>query len=204
VLAVIAGVLLLLVPLIVPNAGGKQLGPRYLLLLAPLVALLLPIGLQQLSRDSRRGAEIGLLALIAASLLAGVWQNGFVRTGQLVRDYEGRVVPALRLVRDHPLRHVVVPNQWTAQELESLFDSKIFFHAPSVEDSIAIAEALEARGVDRFLAILRYQDSAPPRLNVPPPSPVERIEFRSLGLHGNFYVIEAVVRPRNQAPLAGR
>jgi hypothetical protein len=199
-LAIAGASLLLLVPFLVPNAGGKQLGPRYLLLLAPIVALLLPLGLQRLERRARGRVKIAFLALIAISVAAGGYRNAYVRTRQLQRDYAGRVAPTLRVVGDHPLRYVVVPNQWTAQELESLFGTKVFFHTPRVEDSVAVANALARRGIFRFLAVLHYEDSAPPYLVVPEPSFVERIEFRSLGLHGSFRVIEAVVRPRRRDP----
>ncbi len=194
-LTIIAIAFLLLVPMMVPNAGGKQLGPRYILFLAPVVALLAPITL--------RRSKIGYI-VIAVVLLAGCYRSIYSRGAQLVRDYEGRVMPALETITDHPAPYVVVANQWTAQELEAAFGNKTFFHAATVEDSVRVAEALAGRGVHTFLTILLHDDSAPERVAVPGPSPVEMIEFYSLGLHGAYYILEAAITPRFQEEAAMR
>jgi hypothetical protein len=189
---------LVLVPLIVPNAGGKQLGPRYILFLAPVVALLVPIAMRRLSESGRGGLRIVAYIAIGVALLAGCYRSIYFRGAQLIRDYEGRVVPALEAVLDHPSKYVLVSRQWTAQELEITFDRKTFFHAPDAEDSVKLAEALAEHGVLHFLLVLDYQDSAPAWLSVAPPSPVQRIEFSSMGLYGAYYVFEATIVPRLQ------
>jgi hypothetical protein len=186
----------LIVPLMVPNAGGKQLGPRYILFLAPVVALLLPVALQLLKGIANRRLIMLVHLALAAALLAGAYQNLYVRPAQLIKDYRQRVWPALEVVREHPARYVVVPNQWTAQELEVTFGDKTYFHAAAIEDGVRLAEALARRGVHRFLAVLHFEDSAPGQVMVAEPSPIERLEFSSLGLHGSFYVLEVTSYPR--------
>jgi hypothetical protein len=195
-LAVVGLAFFLIVPLIVPNAGGKQLGPRYILFLAPLIALLLPIALQLLR--SIPGGRIVMLAnlVLGAALLAGAYQNLYVRTAQLIKDYRHRVWPTMQLVSRHQARYVVVPNQWTAQELQATFADKTYFHAAALEDGVRLAEALAERGTYRFLAVLHFEDSAPDRVLLAEPSPLERLEFSSLGLHGSYYVLEATSIPR--------
>jgi hypothetical protein len=192
-LTIIAIAFLVVVPMMVPNAGGKQLGPRYILFLAPLTALLAPITL--------RRSKIGHI-VIAVVLIAGCYRSIYSRGVQLIRDYEGRVMPALEVITGHTSQYVVVANQWTAQELESAFVTKTFFHAATVEDSVRLAEALAERGVHTFLTILLHDDSAPERVTVPGPSPVEVIEFSSLGLHGAYYILEAAITPRLQGEAA--
>jgi hypothetical protein len=190
-LAITGLLFFLIVPLIVPNAGGKQLGPRYILFLAPVGALLLPIALQLLKGiGNLRFMRLAHL-VIAAALLAGAYQNLYVRSAQLVKDYRKRVWPAVEKVLQHPARYVVVPNQWTAQDLEATLADKTYFHAATIEDGIRLAEALAQRGVHDFLAVLHYEDSAPAQVEVAAPSPIERLEFRSLGLYGSFYILEA-------------
>jgi hypothetical protein len=186
----------LIVPFIVPNAGGKQLGPRYILFLAPVLALLLPVALQLLKGIGKRRLMMLARLVIAAAVLAGAYQNLYVRAGQLIKDYRERVWPALEVVRQHPARYVVVPNQWTAQELEVTFADKIYFHAAAIEDGVRLAEALAERGVYRFLAVLHFEDSTPSQIAVAAPSPIERLEFSSLGLYGSFYILEATSIPR--------
>lgn len=194
-LTIMAIAFVILVPMMVPNAGGKQLGPRYILFLAPLVALLAPITL--------RRSKIGYI-VIAIVLIVGCYRSTYSRGAQLIRDYQGRVMPALEVIEGHPSQFVVVANQWTAQELEAAFGTKTFFHAATMEDGVRLAEALAERGVHTFLMVLLHDDSAPEIVNVPHPSPVEMIEFSSLGLHGAYYILEAAITPRLQEGAAIR
>ncbi|MFH1091259.1 MAG: hypothetical protein V1742_06790, partial [Pseudomonadota bacterium] len=79
------------IPFIVPLGAwdNKQWGPRFLLPLIPLLALLAGLGLGPLRRQSRFRLYFGLAGL-AAALVMGTVVNTYVAAQKLHADYSGR------------------------------------------------------------------------------------------------------------------
>jgi hypothetical protein len=137
---------------IVPTSGGKQFGPRHLLHAAPILWLIAAV---QWHRWGPCGWLGGALRASAVALLAlGSFANAYQGTRALYRDYDGRVLPALRVLREDPSPVVAVGHQWMAQELEALIGDKAFFLTDDDEELRLLAKALLARGQQRFPLLL--------------------------------------------------
>jgi hypothetical protein len=128
---------LLLLPLIVPNAGGKQIGPRYVLVAIPGLALLATVAL------SRMAPRRWLVTAFGVSVVAGLlWDT--LRGGRtLLRDYEARSLPALEFLRRDPGPIFVTNTTYAAQELEAVIPSKLPLLIKKKEDeALAVATAV--------------------------------------------------------------
>jgi hypothetical protein len=138
---------------IVPNAGSKQWGPRFLLFDAPLIALAAGLVLKQLARASSRPALLAGLAVFAICAAAGANLN--VRGGMhnLRADYRDRIRPVLESLRALDPQVVAVQNMHIAQELEAAFVDKRFFHPPSPDRLVDLARAARANDQPELLYI---------------------------------------------------
>lgn len=161
-------------PLLLPSDGHKQWGARFYLILLPWSTMTLAFLVEALQRGDVRsrgeGAEGRVLpeatagkpplstawryaagGLLVAGLLGGLYSNGVDGVRTVRDDYAGRVLPALEVVREQPVRAVIVTHQWIAQELASLFFDRDFFWLREDEDLPRLLESLRAQGVDEAL-----------------------------------------------------
>jgi hypothetical protein len=124
-----------LIALVVPNAGGKQWGPRYLLILLPWGAYAVALLVDTVRRHpgAPRLKAAAALAL-AACLAVGAWINTRQGPVVLARDYRERIAPALRLIQRQPHDVVIVSHQWIPQELAALTGEKVFLWARTTGD----------------------------------------------------------------------
>lgn len=150
--------LLLTVPLILPLGvwEQKQWGPRFLLTIVPLTALLAGQSIQPLllRRDFRR--RIGLGCLVS-SLCYGLALNTGGLAISLDRDYTTRILPTARLLRESPQSVVAVGQQYIAQELSTLAGEKFFFLTQDLPALGRLATALQSQGIGQFF-YLRHID----------------------------------------------
>jgi hypothetical protein len=146
---------LVLVPAILPRPetggdGGKQWGPRFLLVIVPLLcALAAGWAERRALRPSR--LRTAAAVLFAAGLLAGVHRNAWLGTRELASDYAGRMRPLLELLRADPARVVAASEQFAPQEMISLSDDRRFFFVRSAEDLERLGAAALRSGQPRFL-----------------------------------------------------
>ena len=166
-----------LAPWMLPNDGGLQFGPRYLLAWVPVTALALA-ALVSRARDAGAGRPFRVLLVLAAA--AGMaWGLRFnVTAGRtLAHNYSGATLPALEFLRSRPEPLVVVTHQWSAQELTSLIPSRVFFRIqgldgmlyidedpeppPLGEQVAALLAALQQAGLDEFLLVARKDQRIP-------------------------------------------
>lgn len=133
---------------IIPNDGGKQWGPRYLLPLLPLLVV-----------GANRGTGVprampGSIRLLAAACMAlGVIHNTGVGTWRLIEDYRSRVHPALTELAGRPERVIAVSHQFVAQELEALLPARSMVLAAGTDDFRRLAKALDSEGITRFVYV---------------------------------------------------
>ena len=129
------------------TAGERQWGPRYLLVLVPIVlfegARLLASEWKDWGRI-RRGIAVTSLILC---FFAGGAMNGVRGPIHLWRDYTRRIHPMLGAVQGSNLPAVVVSNQWSSQELATAFSEKVFFLAESRSDLDRLLIELDRRGI---------------------------------------------------------
>lgn len=128
------------------NSGGKQFGPRYVLLLFPLGALVTAALVRAMRRSSRRApARVGLAALAALGLVVaaqGVWLG----PRDLAVALRRRALAVERLAAD-PHAVVAVSHTQVTQQIAWLADRKLLFHVQSAADFKRLAAALQAQGL---------------------------------------------------------
>jgi len=149
--AFVLGVAVVLPSLQFGGDGGKQFGPRYLLVMFPIaclgLALTVPVLWERASSMVR--AAIGVVLALACG--AGVWLNSMAGAKDLASDYRSRVVPLIEVLQANPSETVVVSHQYVAQELASQFGAKQFLLAPNEGALEQLVPALLEKGQARFL-----------------------------------------------------
>jgi hypothetical protein len=143
---------LLCVPLIAPHFGGMQIGPRYLLPAAPLLWMLIAAQLRWLGRQKRWLMMVGCGGILACTGV-GVLQNAYLGTRVLRHNFEYRVLPALRALREETPDAVVVTHQAIAMHLQAEFDHKIFFRMRGDAGDQRLVDGLRAAGRTAFTLI---------------------------------------------------
>jgi hypothetical protein len=176
-LAGAALVTLLAVPFLVPNLGGYQLGPRYLVFLVPVFA-----GLAGgvLSRTFRDGQKAIAWALAGAFCICLVWSTHLdllLFGGALEHHYAVRAA-AFEFLRARPERVVVFTHQWNAQDFGALLSERVFLRLQRFDGQLRpdeekeavgasqlarLADVLASRGIDGFLLVALAEQEVPSR-----------------------------------------
>ena len=137
------------VPLLVRSGGGRQWGPRYLLVTVPMLALAAGLTLERMREEGRAWRWAAWSAFVAL-FLWGAWVNAYQGTAYLRRNYQRRMVPYLE-VRDDDARFVVVSHESVAAQLAATFERKTYFLANHAMDLRLLARELARHGETRFL-----------------------------------------------------
>ncbi len=142
----------LLIAALVPNAGGEQWGPRYLLVLMPWLAVAVGVGWDVLRK--RSVIERCVSAIAAVALLAtGIWMNVWEGRWNVKVAYEQRVLPQALLVRDAPEKVVVTGTTGTSMELAALFATREFYYAGTPDALEHLTRRLHDRGDQSYLHV---------------------------------------------------
>ncbi|HEY9668490.1 MAG TPA: hypothetical protein V6C91_16895 [Coleofasciculaceae cyanobacterium] len=131
--------------------GGTEWGPRYLLMLVPLIVLMATIVLNYLLRIHRSNLRSISLAGFIILLITGTYINTYRGTIVLKRNYEQVVLPALQFIRTNRNSVVAVPSSHIPLGFVSIFNEKVFFLVKSNEDFQKLSLALLEQGQRRFL-----------------------------------------------------
>jgi hypothetical protein len=137
--AYIVGLYMLLALLIVPNAGGRQWGPRYLLPVFPLLALLAVCAFQRIMGSASSGLRrLGLVAF-AIPMAVGV---GVQVIGLLMSV--GRVgnTALVQAVRAAPGEIIVAEKNYISTLAAKTFDEKLWFTVSDLSRLDAFLEGL--------------------------------------------------------------
>jgi hypothetical protein len=147
-----------LVPAILPRPetggdGGKQWGPRFLLVAVPMLCALAALSAPRL--QALRSSALRAVAAVsfAAAFAMGAYRNAWAGTRELERDYAGRMRPLLEFIRSDPARVVAASEQFAAQEMIALADDRRFFFVKSPEDLERLGVAALRNGQGRFLLL---------------------------------------------------
>jgi hypothetical protein len=152
-LAVTFVLYLLVVPLILPNDGGLQWGPRYLLILSPIVCAAAAIASSVLWEGLSSPAKVALAGGIVAAIAAGGLVNSYGGARALEQNYARRVFPAIEALRSDPARVIAVSSQYIPQELAALSQEKAFVLVDNAETLTQVAEAAHRHGLDRLVLL---------------------------------------------------
>jgi hypothetical protein len=193
------------VPLVLPDVklngdGGKQWGPRFLLLLAPLGTLTAALALRRLAGLRVYGLRWLFLGAFLALFGWGTYQNTVLGTTELVQDYELRIEPAVEFFQRVPEKNIAVEYQHMAQELLLALPEKNFFLTGEPKDFGTLALGLLERGEEHFLYLRYYTDPAPEPVEIRPDgSQGLSITFTEIEQHGIYTVYGAAIERRDHA-----
>jgi hypothetical protein len=146
----------LLVPAILPGPqlhgeGGKQWGPRFLLVAVPMLCWVGVLAARALWPRAGRAGRLAMAAVLAAGIGWGVYVNVDGGLRFVGGDYRERIAPMLRLVRADRAEVVAVSTDSVAAELVSTMDRKAFVLTPAPEALGYVAATALANGQDRML-----------------------------------------------------
>lgn len=191
------------VPLIVPpGAGGKQWGPRFYLILVPLLSVVLAEQLRfprKASPSPRFRSWARRVALVgtAIALALGVQLNTI---NGMFRPFEQKqsislmgnylpIAPAIAELQQQPLPWVAMSHEFVAQQLWSALPEKTFFRTESIAEVKQLAAALVAQNESEFLYVCY------PHRECPTPDTAvndlrldqdHALKFVSLGTYGKY------------------
>ncbi|PZO55631.1 MAG: hypothetical protein DCF15_10190 [Phormidesmis priestleyi] len=148
------------VPLIVPpGAGGKQWGPRFYLILVPLLSVVMAEQLKAgvfhawARRLALAGAGIVLLMGLQINTIDGAFRS--FQQGQsisLPASYTP-IAPALEALQQQPIPWIAISHEFVAQQLWSALPEKTFFLAETIAEVKQLATALIAQNEAEFLYV---------------------------------------------------
>jgi len=174
-------VLLVAVSLVVPNFGGKQWGPRYLLILVPPLCLACGIIIQWALKESNRFLKYACPAVIVGLAIFGAYHNTYYGTKNLIDNYKYRMKPALDYLRGDTTPIVAVNQHYIARGLTADYDNKAFFLVRTEEELGRFASLALKHGHTRFLYIAQPKDKLPKKFKFGPSrSPVSEVILKRL------------------------
>ena len=134
-------------------AGGKQWGPRFLLILVPIVSLLAVKELAYIKMStSRIYRHIGI-SIISLCLFFGIYKNTYLGTEYLQKNNR-EVSPAVQFLDQDTSKVIAVSHQFVAQALEaSVSSDKLFFKVQNSQDLAKLGTALVEQGKKKFIYI---------------------------------------------------
>lgn len=198
----------LAVPLIIPpGAGGKQWGPRFYLILVPLLTLMGGSYINQMLTHVRGWRYYLTLGSLTVVFLTGAHMNVYNGT---VTDYRDRIsvslsrnyrpiAPAISAINQHSSPYVAMSHQFVAQQLWAATSDKTFFLTESTPAVGQLADGLHQQGYNQFLYVC-YPHSPCPT----PEEPVEnlvvsskgiplQLKFSSLGTFGKYPLYDVTI-----------
>ncbi|MGB3292978.1 MAG: hypothetical protein WBB01_08335, partial [Phormidesmis sp.] len=148
------------VPLIVPpGAGGKQWGPRFYLILVPLLSVVLAEQLRAhyFRAWARRIALVGVAIALALGIQLNTINGAFRSFEQkqsisLMGNYVP-IAPAIAELQQQPLPWVAMSHEFVAQQLWSALPEKTFFRTETIAEVKQLAAALIAQDESEFLYV---------------------------------------------------
>jgi hypothetical protein len=183
------GVPFVLYPARYDGSGGKQWGPRFLLLTAPIACLVGALGIRRILGQG--GANARIVAVFCAVLvLLGVHRNTVLGTAYLSQDYRGRVQPLVDFLDRDATEDVVVADQWMSQELIFALPSKTFFRVDDLRALERFVTEWRADGHGRFLYVRYAADPDPVPLAAE--AGLSSARLVDLGQHGIYRVYAGV------------
>ncbi|MBW4486344.1 MAG: hypothetical protein KME12_01000 [Trichocoleus desertorum ATA4-8-CV12] len=199
VILLISILFVLAVPLIVPaGAGGKQWGPRFLLITVPLIALLVAMQLKSLMQTHQRNLQLAFMGLLAVFGLVGLYINIFLGTVDLARNYQ-LTVPAVAGLRSQPSSIIAMSHEYVAQALAPSLPEKAFFLTEANQDVKQLSTTLLSQGYQKFLYVCYpYRDCNTPKaslddLKFSHSNQPFTMQFSDLGKFGKYPIYEVSI-----------
>lgn len=134
-------------------AGGKQWGPRFLLILVPVISLVTAIELDYISKRNKTIGKYWFYFLLTFLIIIGIEQNILQGTEFLQRNTRN-IEPAVNFLKQDNNQIVAISHQFVGQALElSTTRDKIFFKVENGQDLIKLSKTLIEQQQPQFTYI---------------------------------------------------
>jgi len=190
-LLILSLLFVILVPIILPNAGGRRWGPRYHLILMPFLVILVLHSLETIKQIRPKWVFRSFLLVFIMLSGLGIYQNTIQGPRSLAQNYENRIFPALQKLSNHPIRTIVISHQFAAQELEALIGAKNFFRIKTGEELGSLCAALIEKDENHFIYITFANQTVPELLTFGSDNLKFQIHFKAMGTYGIFNLYES-------------
>jgi hypothetical protein len=154
----ISGLFFLIVPILIPSDGGKQWGPRFLLILIPMFTIIAISNLDKIWKIKRLGLRYIISGGLAFLFVLGFNINMFAGTETVYQKGKAENIEVRDFLRQSNHKFVAVANQYVAQSFETTFKEKIFFLTKPTDQVSKLGLALYEQGKDKFLYICPVYD----------------------------------------------
>lgn len=135
------------------NVGGKQWGPRYLLILIPILTLSFVEELQYIQNLESSIAYYLTLFMVFILLGIGIYKNLYLGTIFLQKNNQN-IEPTTKFLSERKDSVVVISHQHVAQALEfSLPTKTLLFRAENTKDLLKLAQELLQQNLAKFTYI---------------------------------------------------
>ena len=183
-------------------AGGKQWGPRFLLILVPTIALLVVTQLEEMWKNNTNLVKYPLIGMFSILLLLGINKNSYEATLFLKKNHQG-ILPALEFLQKEQNKVIAMSHQFVAQALQpGLKESKFFFKAEDSDKLVKLGQALVEQGQNKFIYICYPHEKCNPPEAAPDTLKFDRgnqrfaIDLKDLGTFGKYPIYEADIIQR--------
>jgi hypothetical protein len=135
------------------NVGGKQWGPRYFLILVPVISLLAVEQFQSIQEIHSQGREYLSIFTIIFLLILGIYKNIYLGTLDFSKKYQ-KIAPAIQILREKTDKFVAFSHQHAAQVLEApLKGEKLIFRVEDSQALLKLGTALVKQGETKFIYV---------------------------------------------------
>lgn len=179
--------------------GGKQWGPRYLLILIPLISLLAVQELNSLRESSHSLASNLSLFLFGILLIIGFHKNLYEGTVFFHKAHQG-VAPAIQALQKNSNNVIVVSHQYAAQLLEPpIQGEKFFFRTEDSNNLVKLGTVLVEQNQSSFIYVCyphrkcKLPQEKPDSFKFSERNKNFQIKLSSLGKIGKYPIYEAKI-----------
>ena len=130
--------------------GGKQWGPRFLLILVPIISLLVVKEFAYISKKAAPVYKYISIPIISLLLSVGIYRNTYLGINYLQDNYQG-ILPTVQFLNQSSTQAIAVSHQFVAQALEPSVQRKWFLKVEDRQDLVQLGAALVEQGKQSFL-----------------------------------------------------
>jgi hypothetical protein len=205
-------VFLLILPAILPTTegislasrtGGKQWGPRFLLILVPFSCTMIASITQSIVSTRNLILKYAAIAVFSTLSIVGIYTNSYASIADLANTQT--TVSLINQLQSKPNQVIVTSHQYVNQALTTLFDQKLFFLAETSQELEKLGTELYHQGYPKFLYICypyRKCQVAEEKSEVLTPlsnRARHMIKVSSMGIFGKYPLYEVSVSKINES-----
>ncbi len=152
---------LILTPLILPNAGGMEFGPRYFLFLIPIFYF---VFMECVILNSNKWLKTGVVLIFLFLTFLNIHKSTS-EAREIFCEDKG-ILKAINLLEKEKEKYIIIDNQWIAQNFALLMGEKFFLLAKDRNQFITLLYQLKREGINRLILIQFVKGKVKDKLNI--------------------------------------